>query len=794
MRLVEFLEWWKPGGPWTLCAFSLDRRSNSAGTFRTKDVDRLVEWLTGQTELQRNIYFHVNSLIADIAKKAEREDVLSVDFLHVDLDPRAGENIDEERVRILKTLSSPTNGIPKPTAIVFSGGGYQGFWRLKQSIVIDGNLSKAEEAKCFNMQLEILFGGDHCHNIDRIMRCPYTLNFPNERKQKKGQKIVLAEVVELNEDRVYPIEDFTPAQLVKSDRGASVKQRVEISGNVARIADLDDLDKLVTGDPLPDWTKMVIVNGFDPDDPQKHESRSEWQHAVSCQLVRSGIPDDVHFSILTDPDFKISTSILDKGSRVEDYAIRQIVRAHEVTVAPELAEMNVKHAVIGNWGGKCRVMQEVWDPSMGRNRLTRQSFEDVRNRYCNVNVQIGTDKDGNPIFKKMGDWWLKHPMRRTFESIVFVPNGDGGPDNYNLWSGFQCEAIPGEWDLFHAHMMENMCGGNEGYYNYLIGWMAHAVQRPDLPGYAGVVLRGAQGTGKSFWALEFGNLWGKHFLHVSSPSHVVGNFNSHLRDCCVLFADEAFYAGDKKHRSTLKALITEDTLVIEGKGVDAEIARNHVHLIMASNDDWVVGAEKGDRRFFVLDVIDKHKDDGVYFGAIRKQMDSGGREGLLHFLLNYDLSSFDVRSIPKTEALRDQQKRSLEPEMAWWYDKLLTGRILEHHGEWDQQVWRHELVHDFAQALRLQRWSNQQAAGGALGAFLKKVCPAGWPRARQKRGVTVESQDIYGNLKKFEGPRTWIFQELGDMREYWETMYGKQEWPEADEIVESDSENDDGVF
>lgn len=72
----------------------------------------------------------------------------------------------------------------------------------------------------------------------------------------------------------------------------------------------------------------------------------------------------------------------------------------------------------------------------------------------------------------------------------------------------------------------------------------------DEQGEVAVVLRGGKGVGKSFVAEHFGRLFGRHYLKVSQPGHLVGNFNSHLRDVVVLFADEAFYAGDKRRAWT----------------------------------------------------------------------------------------------------------------------------------------------------------------------------------------------------------------------------------------------------
>ena len=91
---------------------------------------------------------------------------------------------------------------------------------------------------------------------------------------------------------------------------------------------------------------------------------------------------------------------------------------------------------------------------------------------------------------------------------------------------------------------------------------------------AAIVLRGKEGVGKGVSVTIFGRLFGAHFRHISQGKHLTGNFNVHLQQCTLLFADEAFFAGDRGHESTLKALITEDTIQIEPKGLDLYSVRN----------------------------------------------------------------------------------------------------------------------------------------------------------------------------------------------------------------------------
>lgn len=768
---VSFLRLWAPEGPWALTCIQTDRKAIDTRTFFPTDEAELLKWL-GLYNGQRNIYFHVNPVLKPISKKAEREDIKELAWLHVDIDPRAGESIEDERRRALEMLTTRLpKGVPKPTCVVFSGGGYQGFWRLREPAPINGESDRYEDLKRYNQQLERLFGGDNCHNVDRIMRLPGTLNIPDARKIKKGRSVELARVVEFNEE-VYELSDFTPAPAVQlpGEKGLDSKPKVSISGNIERLAEVNELDKW----NVTDRVKVAIVQGKHPDQPKEGDnSRSSWLFDVCCNLVRCGVPDEVIFSVITDPGFGISESVLELGSRAERYALRQIERAKEEADDPWLRKLNDQYAVIQNIGGKCRVVEEIFDFSLKRSRLSRKSFDDFRNAWMNHFVQVGLNASG-PILKPVGHWWLSHPQRRQFKTIVFAPGEEVG-DAYNMWKGFACDSIPGDCDLFLEHVKRNVCGGDEDHYNYLVGWLARAVQQPASPGEVAVVLRGGRGTGKSFFAKQVGSLFGRHFMQVSNPSHLVGHFNAHLRDVVLLFADEAFYANDKKHESILKTLVTEDTLVIEAKGIDAEVAANYVHLIMASNSQHIVPAGGDERRYFVLDVGREHQQDTTYFAAIAKQMDSGGRQALLHFLLTYDLNGYEVRNVPQTDALREQKLFTMSVEEEWWYRKLCDGRAIDSHGSWKSSVVYTDLVDDFVNNTR--RWNiTRRGSETSLGRFLTKVLP----RFRKTQRMEEVSVPMGEGWTRQEKRRVYVLElpSLRECRGRWDEMFGANDWPE----------------
>ena len=141
-------------------------------------------------------------------------------------------------------------------------------------------------------------------------------------------------------------------------------------------------------------------------------------------------------------------------------------------------------------------------------------------------------------------------------------------------------------------------------------------------------MRGGEGTGKGTLAKVLRHILGQHGMAISNSKHLTGNFNGRLRDCVFLFADEAFYAGDPSHVGVLKWIITEPHLTIEAKFSNAVQMPNFLHLMMASNEEWVVPAP----RFppvSLLEASGAHADDLQYFAAIWEEMEAGGYEAML---------------------------------------------------------------------------------------------------------------------------------------------------------------------
>ncbi len=335
-------------------------------------------------------------------------------------------------------------------------------------------------------------------------------------------------------------------------------------------------------------------------------------------------------------------------------------------VAEAIEEMNQEHAVV--WlGGKLRIL---WK------NLTDKTFDfvsvyDFKQFYANKKYDV----NGNQI--DIGNIWMTSKDRKDYKGgVVFYPSGSC-ENCLNLYKGFTCEPRQGDWSLMRQHVLEIICGGNVEYFAYLMAWTARMFQDPGgtRPGVA-VVMRGGKGAGKGIFINALGDILGEHFLPVANVGQITGRFNSHLAQSILLFADEAFFAGDKRQEGPLKALITEDHITFEKKGVDSVKMRCHINIIMASNEDWVVPASGDERRFFVIDVEKDRVDDHPYFQAIIDQMDNGGREAMLYDLMHHDHKSVNLRKPPETDALIDQKSHSLPDAAEFWVEALVRGYII----------------------------------------------------------------------------------------------------------------------
>lgn len=445
-------------------------------------------------------------------------------------------------------------------------------------------------------------------------------------------------------------------------------------------------------------------------------------------------------------------------------------------VEKQLDKLNDKHAIVKHGSNTLILWEETRETGTGKPRksveFTTEASMELYYKNRTILVDDGRRRRETNLFK----YWLKHPLRRTFEGVALAPEGCPA-DMYNLWQGWPVTPCKGDWSLLRTHIWENICCRDEASFKFLIAWMADGIQNPHRKPGTAIVLRGKEGTGKGVLASAYGALFGAHYLQVSSPKHFLGNFNAHLANCIFLFADEAFWAGDKSMDGTLKTLITEQNHNIERKGKDVVQMRSLIRMIMASNSDWVVPAGPEARRFCVLDVADTKMQNGAYFEAIRAQLADGGIEAFMYDLAHTDLSIADVRTPPQTRALLDQKLASLGSVQKFWYGRLKEGSV-DYTGNWRESISCYDLYQHYLKESQQVR-ERYSARPEEFGVQLRKLLPQ-----HDRRRKTLESRDMEGNLIRRQAWH-YILPSLAQCRTWFakEIVHCEVDWEEEGEVV-----------
>jgi hypothetical protein len=425
-------------------------------------------------------------------------------------------------------------------------------------------------------------------------------------------------------------------------------------------------------------------------------------------------------------------------------------------VDPDVDKLNREYALV-IVGDKTVIMRTTTE---GIKFLTVSTFY---NWFDNKRIT----HNAKPV--SLAKYWMVHPQRREYDGLTFAP-GREVPGQYNLWRGFAVQPKAGDCSKFLAHILDNVCCGDESLYRWVMGWFAQIMQHPDQKMGTSLTVRGKQGTGKTFVGKVIGSLLGEHYSLVADPRYVTGRFNSHMVQCLLLHCDESFWAGDHAAEGKLKDLITGEDHYVEFKGKEPIRVRNYVRLLVTGNPDWVVPAGFEERRFCVLEIGEAQMQNTAYFKAIADELDNGGREALLDHLLKFDLSTVDLREIPRTSALLDQKLASLTTEKGWWLDVLNKGELPYGGGIHDDASCRvQHLFNDYV--AHTGKTGRRRSIETALGMFLNKHVP-GLKRGNDHQGSYYVFPTLAECRAAFEkklqqtfnwtGPANWWKRERND--------------------------------
>ncbi|MCG8537782.1 MAG: DUF5906 domain-containing protein [Pseudomonadales bacterium] len=358
--------------------------------------------------------------------------------------------------------------------------------------------------------------------------------------------------------------------------------------------------------------------------------------------------------------------------------------------AQELRRFNLRFGV-ALIEGKTFIVSRERKKKTGRVVNTFSSKADMAAAYSHWKIPKLCQKESGEYaikWEKIFPVWMEQSWRRTYTGANFEPCPDliastqlpsyalNGDTPFNYYVGASFKPSPGDCAPILEHIKTIWCGDCAADYEYTLNWLAKLVQRPFEQGSTVIVLQSDEGTGKGVIVDILAGYFGSHSVMVTAPEHLAG-FNDHLAFSVFTNLNECIWGGNKKLEGTLKSLITDSELLVEKKFGPKHMVANCVHLIVSSNNDWVVPVGRTDRRYFMPKVSGRRIGDFAYFDRLIACRDSGGKEAFIHFLKNRDLSGFDVRAIPKSGSATkvDQKLRGIDDVESWWLDCLESGEF-----------------------------------------------------------------------------------------------------------------------
>jgi len=236
-------------------------------------------------------------------------------------------------------------------------------------------------------------------------------------------------------------------------------------------------------------------------------------------------------------------------------------------------------------------------------------------------------------------------------------------------------------DMFMAHvrfMIES-----EDEQRLLIDYLAWIIQHPGSKINWALLLQGAQGVGKSYFAVVMQNLLGEMCRNVE-PMALSGRFTSWAYGAVLAVIEEIRISGDNRFEliDRLKPFVSNNVIQIEAKGQDHRTVPNFQSYLLLTNHKDALPVNENDRRYApifsrvqseqqLFDELGGRQGADAYF---TKLFDDSERraDALSFFLRNWKISEgFSAKGrAPQTSAREEMIALGVSPDRSLIEDAI----------------------------------------------------------------------------------------------------------------------------
>jgi hypothetical protein len=211
---------------------------------------------------------------------------------------------------------------------------------------------------------------------------------------------------------------------------------------------------------------------------------------------------------------------------------------------------------------------------------------------------------------------------------------------------------------FLTHILEVIANHNEELYEYILNWYASILQKPDFKCGTALVIVGEQGTGKNVFTDILCKLLTRYAnSNITNIDSIIGKFNTSIENTKLIVCNEMASIDTNKYLNSdvMKAVITEPTTEVNAKCCQVRKIQNVANLIIVSNNMNPIRIEQDDRRYVVMKVSSEYKNEKEYFTQLLN-LPANFYQNLFSFFMTRDISTFDPRKIPQTQAKEEMKQ------------------------------------------------------------------------------------------------------------------------------------------
>ena len=301
--------------------------------------------------------------------------------------------------------------------------------------------------------------------------------------------------------------------------------------------------------------------------------------------------------------------------------------------------------------------------------IQRMSRQEIKDTYENLFFDGYNETNGNIKKCSFIARWLKDEHMRTYEKVDFLPMQEAPPNVYNTFHGYIASKLQKNKDvnfiesLIYKHIYEVICNNNIVVYDYFIKWLARLIKKPWQLTNTLLIIRSKQGAGKDLlFSWLFNKIFGIDYCVNTAKSELIfGKFNSEVENKILVVINEATNRDTSAIIEIIKDSVTNHFNTIEHKGMKPYRQTNNAGKVFLTNHDNAIKVTPDDRRIVGIECNNKYCNNGPYFTALIKEMNSGKYDRAFYdYLMSIECDDYDfTNNRPVTEFYSDMKEMNI---------------------------------------------------------------------------------------------------------------------------------------